>query len=45
MGEVLEFVTLDSGLRKKSKKIFGFFAKLSQLQDLFWLNFGLKDLF
>ena len=45
MGEVLKFVTLDRGLRKKKQKKFVFFAKLTQLQDLFWLNFGLKDLF
>ena len=29
MGEVLKFVTLDGGLRKKAKKCF-FFAKMTQ---------------
>ena len=40
MGEVLKFVTLDGGLRKKAKKNFFF-----QFYDLFYLSFGLKDLF
>ena len=30
MGEVLKFVTLDGGLRKKNAKIFAFFAKMNQ---------------
>ena len=30
MGEVLKFVTLEGGLRKNAKKIFAFFAKMSQ---------------
>ena len=30
MGEVLKFVTLDGGLRKKRKKSFVFFAKVTQ---------------
>ena len=30
MGEVLKFVTLDGGLRKKRKEIFAFFAKMTQ---------------
>ena len=30
MGEVLKFVTLAGGLRKKSKKEFVFFAKMTQ---------------
>ena len=46
MGEVLKFVTLDKGFRKKSAKNFlRFFAKMTQFYDLFWLSFGLKDLF
>ena len=34
MVEVLKFVTLDGGLSKKTEFL-----------DLFWLHFGLKDLF
>ena len=46
MGEVLKFETLDGGLRKKNeRKFLRCFAKMTQLQDLFRLNFGLKDLF
>ena len=30
MGEVLKFVTLDEGLRKKTKKSCFFFAKMTQ---------------
>ena len=30
MGEVLKFVTLNGGLRKKRKKVFFFFAKMTQ---------------
>ena len=30
MGEVLKFVTLDGGLRKKRQKNFAFFAKMTQ---------------
>ena len=30
MVEVLKFVTLDGGLRKKGKKTFTFFAKMTQ---------------
>ena len=45
MGEVLKFVTLDGVLEKQPKKIFAFFAKMTQFQDLFWLIFGLKYLF
>ena len=30
MGEVLKFVTLDGGLRKKRKNFFAFFAKMTQ---------------
>ena len=45
MGEGLKFVTLDGGLRKKRKKIFAFFVKMTQFSDLFWLSFGLNDLF
>ena len=30
MDEVLKFVTLGGGLRKKRKKIFAFFAKMTQ---------------
>ena len=30
MGEVLKFVTSDGGLRKKRKKIFAVFAKITQ---------------
>ena len=30
MGEVLKFVPLDGGLRKKEKKIVCFFAKMTQ---------------
>ena len=30
MGEVLKFVTLDGGFRKKRKKMFAFFAKITQ---------------
>ena len=45
MCEVLKFVTLDGGLRKKRKKAFAFFAKITQFLDLFWLSFGLNDLF
>ena len=45
MGEVLKFVTLDGVLEKQRKKIFAFFAKMIQFYDLFWLSFGLKDLF
>ena len=32
MGEVLKFVTLDGGLRKKCKKEFAYFAKMTQLR-------------
>ena len=35
MGEELKFVILDGGLRKKT----------TQFSDLFWLSFGLNDLF
>ena len=45
MGEVLKFVTLDGGLRKKNAKKFMHFGKMTQFSDLFWLSFGLKDLF
>ena len=45
MGEALKFVTLDGGLRKKRKKNFVFIAKMTQFEDLFYLSFGLKDLF
>ena len=46
MGDGLKFVTLDGGLRKKNaKKIFAFFVKMTQFSDLFWLSFGLNDLF
>ena len=45
MNEMLKFVTPDGSLRKKTQKIFAFFAKITQFQDLFKLNFGLKDLF
>ena len=34
MGEVLNFVTLEGCLKK-----------MTQFLDLFWLSFGLKDLF
>ena len=45
MGEVLKFVTLDRGLRKKNaKKIFCVFCKNNSILRPFWLNFGLKDL-
>ena len=30
MGDVLKFVTLDGGLRKKTQTIFAFFAKMTQ---------------
>ena len=40
MGEVLKFGTLDGGLKKKRTKIFAFFAKMTQFQELFWLSFG-----
>ena len=30
MGEVLKFMTPDEGLRKKRKKFFAFFAKITQ---------------
>ena len=30
MSEVLKFVTLDGGLRKKNNQIFAFFAKITQ---------------
>ena len=30
MGEVLKFVTLNEGLRKKNKKTLAFFAKIAQ---------------
>ena len=30
MGEVLEFLTTDGGLRKKRKKVFAVFAKIIQ---------------
>ena len=30
MGEVLKFVTLDGGLKKKPQKTFAFFAKMTQ---------------
>ena len=30
MGEVLKFVTLDKGLRKRMQKIFAFFTKMTQ---------------
>ena len=30
MGEVLKFVTLHGGLRKKQKKTLAFFAKMTQ---------------
>ena len=30
MGEVLKFVTLDGGLRKKCRKTFAFFIKMTQ---------------
>ena len=42
MGEVLKFVTLDGGLRKKTQKIVRVFCKND---SIFWLSFGLKDLF
>ena len=45
MGEVLKFVTLGGSLRNKRKKIFAFFAQMTQFLDLFYLSFGLKDLF
>ena len=45
MGEVLKFVTPDWGLKNKRKKIFGCFAKITQFQDFFRLNLGLKDCF
>ena len=36
MGKVLKFVTLDKGFRKKKyKKVFAFFAKMTQFYDLF----------
>ena len=44
MGEVLKFVTPDKGLRKKTQKNFAFFAQITQIWDLFRLNFGLKGL-
>ena len=46
MGEVLKFVTLEGGLKKKCKKIFAFFLqKWLNFKTFFWLSFGLKDLF
>ena len=46
MGEGLKFVTLDGGLRKKNaKKFLRFWLKMTQFSDLFWLSFGLNDLF
>ena len=45
MGEVLKLVTLDGGLRKKRKRIFAFFAKITQFKDFFRSNFRLKDVF
>ena len=45
MSEVLKFVTLDEGLRKKRKTVLFFFAKMTQFYDFFYLSFGLKDLF
>ena len=40
MGEGLKFVTFNFG-----KKIFALFVKMTQFSDLFWLSFGLNDLF
>ena len=34
-----------TGRSTGQKKIFAFFAKMIQFLDLFWLGFGLKDLF
>ena len=45
MGEVLKFVTLDGGLKKKTQKIFCGFCKMTQFKELSWLSFGLNDLF
>ena len=46
MSEVLKCVTLDGGLRKKSKKEFVFFLqKWLNFKTFFYLSFGLNDLF
>ena len=45
MDEVLKFVTSDGGLKKKRKKIFAVFGKITQFKNLVRFNFGLKDLF
>ena len=46
MGELLKFVTLDGGLRKKknAKNVF-VFCKIDSILRPFWLSFGLNDLF
>ena len=45
MGEVLKFVTLDGGLRKKTQKKFVFLQKWLIFKTFFYLSFGLKNLF
>ena len=45
MDEMLKFVTLDGGLKKKTQKIFCGFCKMTQFKELSWLSFGLNDLF
>ena len=42
MGEVLKFVTLNGGLRKKTQKTFAFLAKMTQFSDLFLVKFRFK---
>ena len=39
MGEVLKFVTLDGGLRKKRKKTFAFFCKNDSILRPFLVKF------
>ena len=39
MGEVLKFVTLDGGLRKKTQKIFAFFYKNDSILRAFLVKF------
>ena len=45
MGEMLKFMTLDGGLRKKTQKNFCVFCKNDSILRPFWLSFGLNDLF
>ena len=47
MDEVLKFVTLDGGLRKKRKKNFSVFCKNESILRPFLVtsSFGLNDLF